>query len=167
MLISILIIISMEDGSTDTYALNNESSIDFATIETLGRSYSFEPDYTVLLNKNQILKNEDADDELINASIRTPVRGVFNSPDRDAILDFDAFLISENMVKLNYEKGRIEFSKQQHLVNLECNFNTTDGGCYTFYGEFPYQDGPALYLLVLVAYYDDYVKFYITKSNLG
>ena len=166
-LIPILILVSVESGSTNTYALNNNSSIDIATVETLGKSYSFGLDYTVLLKKNQIVKNEIAEDDVINATRRNPVRGVFNSPDRDSIVDFDAFLIKEHRIKVNYENGTIGFTNQHHLINLECNFNTTDDGCHTFYGEFPYRKQPTEYMLVLAAYFDDYVKFYITKVNLS
>ena len=166
-LIPILIIMSVESGSTNTYALNNNSSIDIATVETLGKSYSFGLDYTVLLKKNQIVKNEIAEDDVINATRRNPVRGVFNSPDRDSIVDFDAFLIKEHRIKVNYENGTIGFTNQHHLINLECNFNTTDDGCHTFYGEFPYRKQPTEYMLVLAAYFDDYVKYYITKVNLS
>jgi hypothetical protein len=166
-LIPILILMSVESGSTNTYALNNNSSIDIATVETLGKSYSFGLDYTVLLKKNQIVKNEIAEDDVINATRRNPVRGVFNSPDRDSIVDFDAFLIKEHRIKVNYENGTIGFTNQHHLINLECNFNTTDEGCHTFYGEFPYRKQPTEYMLVLAAYFDDYVKYYITKVNLS
>jgi len=166
-LIPILILMSVESGSTNTYALNNNSSIDIATVETLGKSYSFGLDYTVLLKKNQIVKNEIAEDDVINATRRDPVRGVFNSPDRDSIVDFDAFLIKEHRIKVNYENGTIGFTNQHHLINLECNFNTTDDGCHTFYGEFPYRKQPTEYMLVLAAYFDDYVKYYITKVNLS
>ena len=166
-LIPILILMSVESGSTNTYALNNNSSIDIATVETLGKSYSFGVDYTVLLKKNQIVKNEIAEDDVINATRRDPVRGVFNSPDRDSIVDFDAFLIKEHRIKVNYENGTIGFTNQHHLINLECNFNTTDDGCHTFYGEFPYRKQPTEYMLVLAAYFDDYVKYYITKVNLS
>ena len=166
-LIPILIIMSVESGSTNTYALNNNSSIDIATVETLGKSYSFGLDYTVLLKKNQIVKNEIAEDDVINATRRNPVRGVFNSPDRDSIVDFDAFLIKEHRIKVNYENGTIGFTNQHHLINLECNFNTTDDGCHTFYGEFPYRKQPTEYMLVLATYFDDYVKYYITKVNLS
>jgi hypothetical protein len=166
-LIPILILVSVESGSTNTYALNNNSSIDIATVETLGKSYSFGLDYTVLLKKNQIVKNEIAEDDVINATRRNPVRGVFNSPDRDSIVDFDAFLIKEHRIKVNYENGTIGFTNQHHLINLECNFNTTDEGCHTFYGEFPYRKQPTEYMLVLAAYFDDYVKYYITKVNLS
>jgi hypothetical protein len=166
-LIPILILMSVESGSTNTYALNNNSSIDIATVETLGKSYSFGLDYTVLLKKNQIVKNEIAEDDVINATRRNPVRGVFNSPDRDSIVDFDAFLIKEHQIKVNYENGTIGFTNQHHLINLECNFNTTDDGCHTFYGEFPYRKQPTEYMLVLAAYFDDYVKYYITKVNLS
>jgi hypothetical protein len=166
-LIPILILMSVESGSTNTYALNNNSSIDIATVETLGKSYSFGLDYTVLLKKNQIVKNEIAEDDVINATRRNPVRGVFNSPDRDSIVDFDAFLIKEHRIKVNYENGTIGFTNQHHLINLECNFNTTDDGCHTFYGEFPYRKQPTEYMLVLAAYFDDYVKYYITKVNLS
>lgn len=166
-LIPILILMSVESGSTNTYALNNNSSIDIATVETLGKSYSFGLDYTVLLKKNQIVKNEIAEDDVINATRRNPVRGVFNSPDRDSIVDFDAFLIKEHRIKVNYENGTIGFTNQHHLINLECNFNTTDDGCHTFYGEFPYRKQPTEYTLVLAAYFDDYVKYYITKVNLS
>lgn len=166
-LILILILMSVESGSTNTYALNNNSSIDVATVETLGKSYSFGLDYTVLLKKNQIVKNEIAEDDVINATRRNPVRGVFNSPDRDSIVDFDAFLIKEHRIKVNYENGTIGFTNQHHLINLECNFNTTDDGCHTFYGEFPYRKQPTEYMLVLAAYFDDYVKYYITKVNLS
>ena len=166
-LIPILILVSVESGSTNTYALNNNSSMDIATVETLGKSYSFGLDYTVLLKKNQIVKNEIAEDDVINATRRNPVRGVFNSPDRDSIVDFDAFLIKEHRIKVNYENGTIGFTNQHHLINLECNFNTTDDGCHTFYGEFPYRKQPTEYMLVLAAYFDDYVKYYITKDNLS
>jgi len=166
-LIPILILMSVESGSTNTYALNNNSSIDIAAVETLGKSYSFGVDYTVLLKKNQIVKNEIAEDDVINATRRNPVRGVFNSPDRDSIVDFDAFLIKEHRIKVNYENGTIGFTNQHHLINLECNFNTTDDGCHTFYGEFPYRKQPTEYMLVLAAYFDDYVKYYITKVNLS
>ena len=166
-LIPILILMSVESGSTNTYALNNNSSMDIATVETLGKSYSFGLDYTVLLNKNQIVKNEIAQDDVINASRRTPVRGVFYSLDRDSIVDFDAFLIKEHRIKVNYENGTIGFTNQHHLINLECNFNTTDDGCHTFYGEFPYRKQPTEYMFVLAAYFDDYVKYYITKVNLS
>ena len=166
-LIPILILMSVESGSTNTYALNNNSSIDIATVETLGKSYSFGLDYTVLLKKNQIVKNEIAEDDVINATRRNPVRGVFNSPDRDSIVDFDTFLIKEHRIKVNYENGTIGFTNQHHLINLECNFNTTDDGCHTFYGEFPYRKQPTEYMLVLAAYFDDYVKYYITKVNLS
>ena len=166
-LIPILILMSVESGSTNTYALNNNSSIDIATVETLGKSYSFGLDYTFLLKKNQIVKNEIAEDDVINATRRNPVRGVFNSPDRDSIVDFDAFLIKEHRIKVNYENGTIGFTNQHHLINLECNFNTTDDGCHTFYGEFPYRKQPTEYMLVLAAYFDDYVKYYITKVNLS
>jgi len=166
-LIPILILMSVESGSTNTYALNNNSSIDIATVETLGKSYSFGLDYTVLLKKNQIVKNEIAEDDVINATRRNPVRGVFNSPDRDSIVDFDAFLIKEHRIKVNYENGTIGFTNQHHLINLECNFNTTDDGCHTFYGEFPYRKQPTEYMLVLATYFDDYVKYYITKVNLS
>jgi len=166
-LIPILILMSVESGSTNTYALNNNSSIDIATVETLGKSYSFGVDYTVLLKKNQIVKNEIAEDDVINATRRNPVRGVFNSPDRDSIVDFDAFLIKEHRIKVNYENGTIGFTNQHHLINLECNFNTTDDGCHTFYGEFPYRKQPTEYMLVLATYFDDYVKYYITKVNLS
>ena len=147
-LIPILILVSVESGSTNTYALNNNSSIDIATVETLGKSYSFGLDYTVLLKKNQIVKNEIAEDDVINATRRNPVRGLFNSPDRDSIVDFDAFLIKEHRIKVNYENGTIGFTNQHHLINLECNFNTTDDGCHTFYGEFPYRKQPTEYMLV-------------------
>jgi hypothetical protein len=166
-LIPILILMSVESGSTNTYALNNNSSIDIATVETLGKSYSFGLNYTVLLEKNQIVKHEIAEDDVINATRRNPVRGVFNSPDRDSIVDFDAFLIKEHRIKVNYENGTIGFTNQHHLINLECNFNTTDDGCHTFYGEFPYRKQPTEYMLVLAAYFDDYVKYYITKVNLS
>jgi hypothetical protein len=166
-LIPILILVSVESGSTITYALNNNSSIDIATVETLGKSYSFGLDYTVLLKKNQIVKNEIAEDDVINATRRNPVRGVFNSPDRDSIVDFDAFLIKEHRIKVNYENGTIGFTNRHHLINLECNFNTTDEGCHTFYGEFPNRKQPTEYMLVLAAYFDDYVKYYITKVNLS
>ena len=166
-LIPILILVSVESGSTNTYALNNNSSIDIATVETLGKSYSFGLDYTVLLKKNQIVKNEIAEDDVINATRRNPVRGVFNSPDLDSIVDFDAFLIKGHRIKVNYENGTIGFTNQHHLINLECNFNTTDDGCHTFYGEFPYRKQPTEYMLVLAAYFDDYVKYYITKVNLS
>ena len=166
-LIPILILMSVESGSTNTYALNNNSSIDIATVESLGKSYSFGLDYTVLLKKNQIVKNEIAEDDVINATRRNPVRGVFNSPDRDSIVDFDAFLIKEHRIKVNYENGTIGFTNQHHLINLECNFNTTDDGCHTFYGEFPYRKQPTEYMLVLAAYFDDHVKYYITKVNLS
>ena len=106
---------SVESGSTNTYALNNNSSIDIATVETLGKSYSFGLDYTVLLEKNQIVKHEIAEDDVINATRRNPVRGVFNSPDRDSIVDFDAFLIKEHRIKVNYENGTIGFTNQHHL----------------------------------------------------
>jgi hypothetical protein len=166
-LIPILILMSVESGSTNAYALNNNSSIDIATVETLGKSYSFGLDYTVLLKKNQIVKNEIAEDDVINATRRNPVRGVFNSPDRDSIVDFDAFLIKEHRIIVNYENGTIGFTNQHHLINLECNFNTTDDGCHTFYGEFPYRKQPTGYMLVLAAYFDDYVKYYITEVNLS
>jgi hypothetical protein len=166
-LVPILIIIGIEYGLTDTYAMDNKSNTDYAAVETLGKSYSFGLDYTVLLNKNQIVKNEIAEDQVINASMRTPVRGVFYSPDRDSIADFDAFLIKEPRIKVNYKNGTIEFSNQHHIINLECNFNNTDDGCHTFYGEFPYRKQPTQYMLVLAAYFDDYVKYYITRVNLS
>ena len=169
-LIPILIIIGVESsGSTNTNALNNNnnSSNDFAAVETLGKSYSFGLDYTVFLNKTQIVKSEIADDEVINASRRTPVRGAFYSSDRDTIEDFDAFLIKEHRIKVNFVNGTIEFINQHHLINLECNFNSTDKGCQTFYGEFPYREQPTQYVLVLAAYFDDYVKYYFTRVNLS
>ena len=166
-LVPILIIIGIEYGLTDTYALDNKSNTDYAAVETLGKTYSFGLDYTVLSNKNQIVKNEIAQDDVINASRRTPVRGVFYSPDRDSIVDFDAFLIKEHRIKVNYVNGTIEFSNQHHIINLECNFNNTDNGCHTFYGEFPYRKQPTQYMLVVAAFYDDYVKYYITKVNLS
>jgi len=165
-LIPILIFIGVESGSTQTHALNNETA-DFTTVETLGTSYSFALDYTVFPKNNQIIKNQNAEEDAVNASIRTPVRGVFNSPDQDSILDFDAFLIKEHRIKVDYENGTIEFSNQHHLVNLSCNFNSTDEGCHTFYGEFPYRKEPTEYMLVLVAYFNDYEKYYITKVNLS
>ena len=166
-LIPILIIIGVESGSTQTYALNNKTTIDFATVETLGKSYSFALDYTVLPKNNQIIKNQSAEEDVVNASRRTPIRGVFNSPDQDSILDFDAFLIKEHRIMVDYENGTIGFNNQHHLINLECNFNSTDEGCHTFYGEFPYRKQPTEYMLVLVAYFNDYVKYYITKVNLS
>jgi hypothetical protein len=169
-LIPILIIIGVESGVlTNTFALNNNnsSSIDFAAVETLGKSYTFGLDYTILLNKTQIVKSDIADDDVINASRRTPVRGAFYSTDRDSIEDFDAFLIKEHRIKVNYVNGTIDFNNQHHLINLECNFNYTGDGCHTFYGEFPYREQPTQYMLVLAAYFDDYVKYYITKVNLS
>lgn len=165
-LIPILIFIGVESGSTQTYALNNKTT-DFATVETLGKTYSLALDYTVLPKNNQIIKNQGAEEDVLNASRRTLVRGVFNSPDQDSILDFDAFLIKEHRIAVNYENGTIEFNNQHHLVNLECNFNSTDEGCRTFYGEFPYRKEPTEYMLVLVAYFNDYEKYYITKVNLS
>ena len=150
-LIPTLVIIFIESGLTYTHALNNKTSVDFASIETLGKHYSLKLDYTVFPKTNQIIKSENVEDEIINASRRTPVRGVFNSPDRDSIVDFDAFLIKEHRIVVNYENGTIGFNNQHHLVNLECNFNSTDNGCHTFYGEFPYRDEPTEYMLVLVA----------------
>ncbi len=167
-LIPIIIIIGVESGSTQTYALNNSTTIDFASVETSGKSYSLALDYTVFLKNNQIIKIQSAEEEdVINASRRTPIRGIFNSPDRHSILDFDAFLIKESRIKINYENGTIGFNRQHHLINLECNFNNTDDGCHSFYGEFPYRKQPTQYMLVLVAYFNDYVKYYITKVNLG
>ena len=145
----------------------SKKTIDTASVETLGKTYSLELDYTVFPKTNQILKNENTGDEIINASRRTPIRGTFNSPDQDSISDFDAFLIKENRIAVNYENGTIGFNNQHHLVNLECNFNTTDDGCHTFYGEFPYRDEPTEYMLVLAAYHKDYVKYYVAKTNLG
>jgi len=166
-LISILISMSMGNGVNPTYAVVNKTSTDFATVETLGKSYSFGLDYTTLLKKNQILKNEISEEDLINASRRNIMRGVFNSPDRDQIKYFDAFLIKEPRIKVNFQNGTIGFSRQHHLINLECNTNNTNDACYSFYGEFPYIKQPAEYMLVLVAYYDNYLKYYITKVNLS
>jgi hypothetical protein len=140
---------------------------DFVTIETLGNSYSLALDYTVFPKNNQIMKNQSTEDEVLNASRRTPVRGVFNSPDQDSVLDFDAFLIKEHRITVNYENGTIKFNNQHHLINLTCNFNSTDEGCRTFYGEFPYRDEPTQYMLVLVAFFNDYEKYYISKVNLS
>ena len=166
-LIPILIFIGLESGSTQTFALNNKTN-DFATVETLGKSFSFALDYTVLPKNNQIIKNQGAEEQdVINASRRTPVRGVFNSPDQDSVLDFDAFLIKEHRIMVNHENGTIGFNNQHHLINLTCNFNNTDEGCRTFYGEFPYRKEPTEYMLVLVAYFNDYEKYYITKVNLS
>ena len=166
-LIPIFIILGLVNGSISIYAQNNNISKDFATIETMGKSYSFGLDYTVLLKKNQVVKNENVEDEFINASRRTPVRGVFNSADANSIVDLDAFLIKEHRIKVNYANGTIEFSRQHHIINLECNFNSTEDGCHTFYGEFPYRKQPTQYMLVLAAYYDDYIKYYITRVNLN
>jgi len=166
-LIPTLVIIIIESGLTYTHALNNKTSVDFASIETLGKTYSLKLDYTVFPKTNQIIKNENEQDEIVNASRRTPVRGVFNSPDRNSIVDFDAFLIKEHRIVVNYENGTIGFNNQHHLVNLECNFNSTDDGCHTFYGEFPYRDEPTQYMLVLVAHLNDYVKYYIAKIILS
>lgn len=166
LLIPILILISVESGSTQAYALNNMTT-DFVTIETLGNSYSLALDYTVFPKNNQIMKNQSTEDEVLNASRRTPVRGVFNSPDQDSVLDFDAFLIKEHRITVNYENGTIKFNNQHHLINLTCNFNSTDEGCRTFYGEFPYRDEPTQYMLVLVAFFNDYEKYYISKVNLS
>jgi hypothetical protein len=166
-LVPMFVIIIMESSLNYAHALNNKTSVDFASVETLGKTYSLELDYTVYPKTHQIIKNENAVDEIINASRRTPVRGVFNSPDQGAIGDFDAFLIKQNRIAVNYENGTIEFNNQHHLVNLECNFNSTDEGCQTFYGEFPYRDEPTEYMLVLVAYHNDYIKYYISKTNLG
>jgi hypothetical protein len=167
LLISILISISIGNGASPVYALVNKTSMDFATIETLGKSYSFGLDYTALSNKSQIVKNENSDQEIINASRRNIMRGVFNSPDRDQIEYFDAFLIKEHRIKVNFENGTIGFSRQHHLINLECNTNNTNDSCYSFYGEFPFRKQPAEYMLVLVAYYNNYLKYYITKVNLS
>ena len=166
LLIPILIVIGVESGSTQTYALNNKTTMDFATVETLGKRYSLALDYTVLPS-NQIIKTQSAEEDVLNASRRTLVRGVFNSPDQDSIIDFDAFLIKEHRIAVNYENGTIKFNNQHHLVNLECNFNSTDDGCRTFYGEFPYRKEPTEYMLVLVAYFNDYEKYYISKVNLS
>lgn len=57
-LISILISMSMGNGVNPTYAVVNKTSTDFATVETLGKSYSFGLDYTTLFKKNQILKTK-------------------------------------------------------------------------------------------------------------
>ena len=165
-LISILIGLSTGNGASSAYALANKTSVDFATVETLGKSYSFGLDYTALLNKSQIVKNENSED-VINASRRDIMRGVFNSPDRDQIEYFDAFLIKEHRIKVNFENGTIGFSRQHHLINLECNTNNTNDSCYSFYGEFPFRKQPAEYMLVLVAYYNNYLKYYITKVNLS
>ena len=167
MLIPILLFIGLETGSTQTFALDNKTN-DFATIETLGKSFSFALDYTVLPKNNQIIKNQGGEEQdVINASRRTPVRGVFNSADANSIVDLDAFLIKEHRIKVNYANGTIEFSRQHHIINLECNFNSTEDGCHTFYGEFPYRKQPTQYMLVLAAYYDDYIKYYITRVNLN
>lgn len=166
-LISILIGLSTGNGASPAYALANKTSIDFATVETSGKSYSFGLDYTDLLNKSQIVKNENSEEEVINASRRDIVRGVFNSPDRDQIEYFDAFLIKEHRIKVNFENGTLGFSRQHHLINLECNTNDTNDSCYSFYGEFPFRKQPAEYMLVLVAYYSNYLKYYITKVNLS
>jgi hypothetical protein len=166
-LISLLIIVSIGNGSIHTYAINNKTNIDFAKVETLGKSYIFSLDYTVLPKEKQIIKNQYAEEDVVNASMRTPIHGAFNSPDQESILDFDAFLIKEHRIIVNYENGTIGFNNQHHLINLECNFNNTIRGCSTFYGEFPYRKQPTDYMLVLVAYYNDYVKYYMTKVSLG
>ena len=164
--IPILIFVIVESGSIQTYALNNKTT-DFVTVETLGKSYTLGLDYTVFPKNNQIIKNQNAEDDVLNATRRTPVRGVFNSPDQDSVLDFDAFLIKEHRIVVNLENGTIEFNNQHHLINLTCNFNSTDEGCRTFYGEFPFRDEPTQYMLVLVAYFNNYEKYYITKVNLS
>lgn len=166
-LISVIILIGVESELTQTFASNNRTTVDFVSVETLGKSYSFELDYTIFHENNQIIKSHDAEEDSLNASRRTPIRGVFNSPDRDSILDFDAFLIKPHRIIVDYENGTIEFSNQHHLVNLSCNFNSTDEGCHTFYGEFPYRKEPAQYMLVLVAYFNDYEKYYIRNINLS
>ena len=167
LLISAIILIGVEIGSIKTYASDNKSAVDFVSVETLGKSYAFELDYTLFHENNKIIKNHDAEEDSLNVSRRTPIRGVFNSPDDVSILDFDAFLIKEHRIKVDNENGTIEFSNQHHLINLSCNFNSTDEGCHTFYGEFPYRKEPTEYMLVLVAYFNDYEKYYITKANLS
>jgi hypothetical protein len=166
-LIPTLVVIFIESDLTFVHASNNKTSEDFASVETMGKTYSVALDYTVFPKTNQIIKNEKAGDEIINASSRTPLRGVFNSQDRESIVDFDAFLIKEHRIMINYENGTIKFNNQHHLINLKCNFNITGNGCHTFYGEFPYRDEPAQYMLVLVAYLNDHTKYYIGKTNLG
>jgi hypothetical protein len=163
----ILIGLSTGNGPSSAYALANKTSVDFATVETLGKSYSFGLDYTALLNKSQIVKNENSEEDVINASRRDIMRGVFNSPDRDQIEYFDAFLIKEHRIRVNFENGTLGFSRQHHLINLQCNTNDTNDSCYSFYGEFPFRKQPAEYMLVLVAYYSNYLKYYITKVNLS
>lgn len=162
-----LLIIIIESCLTYSHAFDNKTSVDFANVETLGKTYSVGLDYTLFSKTKQIIKNEHQEDGIINASRRTPVRGVFNSPDQDSIVDFDSFLIKEHRIIVNYENGTIRFDNQHHLVNLECNFNVTDNGCHTFYGEFPYRDEPTEYMLVLVAYFSDHAKYYIAKTNLS
>jgi len=166
-IIPIIILIGIESGSIQSYALNNKTNVDFVSVETLGKSYSFGLDYTIFPENNQIIKSQSAEEDSLNASRRTPIRGVFNSPDQDSILDFDGFLIKEHGIKVDYENGTIDFSNQHHLINLSCNFNSTDEGCHTFYGEFPYRKKPTEYMLVLVAYFNDYEKYYISKVNLS
>jgi hypothetical protein len=56
--------------------------------------------------KERIVKNEIAEDDVINATRRNPVRGVFNSPDRDSIGDFDAFLIEGHRIKVIRKTAR-------------------------------------------------------------
>ncbi len=121
----------------------------------------------MFVKKNQIVNNEISEEEVINASRRNIMRGVFNSPDRDQIVDFDAFLIKEHRIKVNYENGTMGFSRQHHLINLECKVNDTNDSCHSSYGEFPFRKHPTEYMLVLVAYYNSYVKYYIMKVNLS
>jgi hypothetical protein len=152
---------------TPLYAVPDIADPDFVRIDTSNKSYSIDLDYTLMLKSLQIVKNKGAKQGTINGSSYNIVRGEFNSADRGEMSYFDAFLVKKRRINIEYENGTIKFTKIHHLLNLECNKrDDKNDNCYAFYGELPFRKKPGTYRFVILAHFDNYTKYYVTKMNI-